>query len=150
MKKIKTPQSQNRDYEKLLKEYFGRFLYGLSVKHEGGRVSVQLVYFDFKHISTVRRELAQMMPEVEFTKLERSYTTAAQTWALRNLLLPDCRNEPVIYVQRGDTLVKSSLRDIAVGELSTLEIDDDDDIDYEHDHDITCCCNEENLEANAF
>ena len=150
MKRIKTTQSQNRDYEKLLKEYFGRFLYGLSVEQEGGQVRAQVVYFDYKHIDTVRRELAQMMPEVEFVKLRRDYSTAAQTWTLRQMLLPDCSHQPILYVQQGDTLVKSTLRDIAISELRQLELDEDDDIDYTDDDCIRCCCQEENLYNNSF
>lgn len=150
MKRIKTTQSQNRDYEKLLKEYFGRFLYGLSVEREGGQVRASIVYFDYKHIDTVRRELAQMMPEVEFTKIKRDYTEAAETWALRQMLSPDCSHQPVLYLQQGDTLVRSTLRDIAIIELRQLELDEDDDIDYSRDTDIACCCNENNLYNNSF
>lgn len=149
MKRIKTTQSHGRDYEKMLKDYFGKFLFGLDVEHDGGQVQVQLVYFDFKHIETVRRELAQMMPEVIFTKLKRDYTTAAETWALGQMLSPDYRHAPVIYVKHGDTLVKSTLSDIAHSELNQLELDEDDSIDYAHDNDITLCCNEENLRKNA-
>ena len=138
MKRIKTPQSQGRDYEKMLKDYFGKFLYGLDVTQDGGQVQAQIIYFDFKHIDTVRRELAQMMPEVEFTKLRRDFTTAAETWALRNMIMPEYKHEPVIYVQKGDALVKSSVRDIARSELIQLELEDD-DIDYTGDFDITCC-----------
>jgi len=128
MKRIKTPQSQGRDYKQMLKDYFGKFLYGLQVEQDGGRVLVQIVYYDFKHISTVRRELAQMMPEVEFTKLKRDFTEDAELWALRQLYngeREDSKNTPIIYVQRGDALVKSSLRNIARSELSQLEIEDD-------------------------
>lgn len=149
MKRIKTIQSQGRDYEKMLKDYFGKYLYGLDVEREGGQVQAQIVYFDFKHIETVRRELAQMMPEVVFIRLKRDYTTAAETWALRNLLSPGSRYAPVIYVQQGDTLVKSTLHDIARAELNQLELDEDDDIDYTNDSDIACCCREENLKFNA-
>lgn len=148
-KRINTPKSQGRDYEKMLKDYFGKFLYGLDVEYEGGQVQAQIVYFDFKHIETVRRELTQMMPEVVFVRLKRDYTTAAETWALRNLLSPDSRYAPVIYVQQGDTLVKSTLHDIARAELNQLELDDD-DIDYKADDiDLSCCCREENLKLNA-
>lgn len=150
MKRIKTTQSQNRDYEKLLKKYFGRFLYGLSVEREGGQVRAQIVYFDYKHIDTVRRELAQMMPEVEFVKLKRQYTIAAETWALHQMLSPDWHCEPVIYVQQGDILVKSTLRDIAISELRQLELDEDDEIDYANDGSLACCCNEANLRDNSF
>ena len=138
MRRIKTPQSQGRDYEKMLKDYFGKFLYGLDVTQDGGQVQAQIIYFDFKHIDTVRRELAQMMPEVEFSKLRRDFTTAAETWALRNMMMPDYKHEPVIYVQQGDALVKSSVRDIARSELIQLELEDG-DIDYTGDYSITCC-----------
>ena len=138
MKRIKTPQSQGRDYEKMLKDYFGKFLYGLDVTQDGGQVQAQIIYFDFKHIDTVRRELAQMMPEVEFTKLRRDFTTAAETWALRNMIMPDYKHEPVIYVQKGEALVKSTVRDIARADLIQLELEDG-DIDYTGDFDITCC-----------
>ena len=138
MRRIKTPQSQGRDYEKMLKDYFGKFLYGLDVTQDGGQVQAQIIYFDFKHIDTVRRELAQMMPEVEFTKLRRDFTTAAETWALRNMIMPDYKHEPVIYVQKGEDLVKSTVRDIARADLVQLELEDG-DIDYTGDFDITCC-----------
>ena len=138
MRRIKTPQSQGRDYEKMLKDYFGKFLYGLDVTQDGGQVQAQIIYFDFKHIDTVRRELAQMMPEVEFTKLRRDFTTAAETWALRNMIMPDYKHEPVIYVQKGEALVKSTVRDIARADLVQFELEDG-DIDYTGDFDITCC-----------
>lgn len=127
-KRIKTPQSLGRDYKKMLKDYFGKYLYGLYVEENGGYVTVQLVYYDFKHISTVRRELAQMMPEVEFTKIKREFTEDAELWALRQLFDGEqgcSKNTPVIYVQRGDSLVKSSLANIAIAELGQLELDDD-------------------------
>jgi len=149
MKRIKTTQSQNRDYEKLLKDYFGRYLYGLSVEREGGQVRVQIVYLDYKHIDTVRCELAQMMPEVEFVKIKRDYTEDAEAWALRQMLSPDFSHQPVLYVQQGDTLVKTTLCDIAISELRQLELDED-DIDYDSDGDISCCCKEENLFNNSF
>lgn len=145
-KRIKTPQSLGRDYKKMLKDYFGRFLYGMEVNEEGGRVRISIVYFDFKHIDTVRRELAHMMPEVEFVKLKRDFTEVAQIWALRQMMLSfggSRHPEPVIYVQRGDNLIKSSLRDIAVSELCQLEFDDDDDIPYDLSDDLRCCCNED-------
>lgn len=151
MKRIKTPQSLGRDYKKMLKDYFGRFLYGMEVTQDGGQVQAQVIYYDFKHIDTVRRELAQMMPEVVFTKLKRDYTTAAETWALANMLSLDYKHSPVIYVQHGDTLVKSTIRDIARSELNQLELDDDDDIDYTHDPDISCCStDDETLQEHSW
>ena len=149
MKRIKTEQSQNRDYEKMLKEYFGRFLYGLNVERVGGQVRAQIVYFDYKHIDTVRRELAQMMPEVEFAKIKREYTEDAEAWALRMMLSPDFSHQPVLYVQQGDTLAKTTVRDIAISELRQLELDED-DIDYDTDGEISYCCKEENLFNNSF
>lgn len=149
MKRIKTPQSQGRDYEKMLKDYFGKYLYGLDVEQKGGLVQAQLIYFDFKHIDTVRRELAQMMPEVEFTKLKRDFTMTAQEWVLAKMLTPDYKHSPVIYVQRGEAIVKTTIEDLARSELSQIEIDDD-DIDYKADDiDLACCCREENLKLNA-
>ena len=127
-KRIKTPQSLGRDYKKMLKDYFGKYLYGLLVEENGGCVTVQLVYYDFKHISTVRRELALMMPEVEFTKIKRDFTDDAELWALRQIFDGEregSENIPVIYVQRGDSLVKSSLSSIAITELNQIELDDD-------------------------
>lgn len=142
MKRIKTPQSQGRDYRQMLKDYFGKYLYGLEIKEDGGHTCVYLVYFDFKHISTVRRELAQMMPEVEFVKLKRDFTNSAQKWALGQMLYAWMNNghtEPVIYMQQGDNLVKSSLRDIAIADLVQLELDDDDKIFYDEDSDLRHC-----------
>lgn len=149
-KRIKTPQSQGRDYKKMLQDYFGRFLYGLDVTKDGGQVQVQLVYFDFKHIETVRRELAQMMPEVVFTRLKRDFTEVAQQWALARMLDPDYMYQPVVYVQQGDNLIKTTVRDIARADLNQLELDDDDDIDYDHSDDLRLCCNEENLRDNIW
>ena len=142
-RRIKTPQSLGRDYKQMLKDYFGKFLYGLELTNEGGRPQVQLVYFDFKHIDTVRRELVQMMPEVEFTKLKRKFTNTALAWSLRQMLVNQIFNNkgPVIYVQSGDNLVKSSLYDIALTELNQLELEEDDDIPYDENSDLRLCSN---------
>ncbi len=150
MKRIKTIQSQGRDYEKMLKDYFGKFLYGLEVKQDGGQVQAQVIYFDFKHIDTVRRELAQMMPEVEFTKLKRDYTAAARKWVLANMLSSGYTHEPVIYVQHNDTLIKTTIRGIANAELSQIELDEGDDIDYANDPDLSVCCRPEQLREHAW
>jgi hypothetical protein len=133
MRRIKTPQSLGRDYKKMLKDYFGKFLYGLDVKEVGGNVQAQVIYFDFKHIDSVRCELAQMMPEVEFTKLKRDYTLTAIEWVFQQIMweYPDDR-VPEIYVKRGDNLIKTRLRDIAVSELCQLELEDG-DIEYAAD-----------------
>ena len=143
MKKIKTPQSLGRDYKQMLKDYFGKFLYGLEVTETGGRPQVQLVYFDFKHIDTVRRELAQMMPEVEFTKLKRDFTNTAMVWVLSRMLIEDhmTKREKIFYVERGDALVKSNLYDLAMTELNQLELEDDDDIPYDEQSDLRLCRN---------
>lgn len=150
MKRIKTPQSQGRDYEKMLKDYFGKYLYGLDVEQKGGLVQAQLIYFDFKHIDTVRKELAQMMPEVEFTKLKRDFTMTSQEWVLAQMLTPDYKHSPVIYVQRGEAIVKTTIEDLARSELSQIEIDDD-DIDYKADDiDLSACCNPDRLKENSW
>ena len=131
----KTPQSLGRDYKQLLKDYFGKFLYGLEVTETGGRPQVQLVYFDFKHIDTVRRELAQMMPEVEFTKLRREYTDSAIKWALNKIMWEEPapkETTPVIYVKRGENLMRTTLRDIAYTELRQLEFDEDDEREFHY------------------
>ena len=150
MKRIKTTQSLGRDYKKMLKDYFGKFLYGLEVKNVGGQVQVQLIYFDFKHIDTVRRELAQMMPEVEFTKLKRDFTEQAQQWLYCQLISPDYHDAPVVYVQRGDNLVKTTFVDIATSELSQLELDED-DITYGPNSDLRICrCDDQTLQEHSW
>lgn len=110
------------------------------MEHDGGRVLVQIVYYDFKHISSVRSELAQMMPEVEFTKIKRDFTDNAEIWALHQMMWSEMGNNghtrPVLFVQQGDNLVKTSLRDIARAELSQLEIDDD-EIPYREDGELS-------------
>lgn len=138
MKRIKTKSTQHRDYAKLLKDYFGFHLSGLEIKEEGGQVQAQVIYNDFKHIDTVRRELAQMMPEVEFIKLRRDYTDSAVLWALDRLMEEEVDPDGshlIIYVQRdGDTLSRTTIRDIAYGELRQLELEDSDNIQYrEHE-----------------
>ena len=138
MKRIETSKSQGRDYKKMLKDYFGKYLYGLDVRQDGGQVQAQVIYFDFKHIDTVRRELVQMMPEVEFTKLRRDFTNTAESWVLSNMLWPEYKHIPVVYVQRGDTLVRSTIKDIARAELNQLELDED-DIAYGEDSDLRFC-----------
>ena len=133
MRRIKTPQSLGRDYKQMLKDYFGKFLYGLDVKEVGGTVQAQVIYYDFKHIDTVRRELAQMMPEVEFTKLKRDYTITAIGWMFHQLAWEFSEDRvPEIYVRRGDSLVKTRFRDIAVSELCQLELEEG-DVEYAGD-----------------
>ncbi|MBR6140152.1 MAG: hypothetical protein IKQ37_00075 [Bacteroidaceae bacterium] len=138
MRRIKTPQSLGRDYKQMLKDYFGKFLYGLDVKNKGGHVQAQVVYFDFKHIDTVRKELAQMMPEVEFIRLKRDFTTTAMTWLLGQTLSPDYRNKPVIYVKRGDDIIKTDMVDLAQSELCQMELEEG-DIDYPEASDLDLC-----------
>ena len=151
MKRMKTTQSLGRDYKQMLKDYFGKFLYGLDVEEKGGLVQAQVIYFDFKHIDTVRRELAQMMPEVEFTKLKRDYTQAAQQWVFAQMLDPDYRHSPVIYVQRGDTLVKTTVDDLARSELCQIELDDDDIHYADNDTDLRCCSSDDQrLKENCW
>ena len=83
---------------------------------------------------TVRKDLAQMMPEVEFTKLRRDFTMHAQGWALLRLTTDDYKHyAPVIYVQHGETLVKTTLQDIASSELRQLELDDEDEKEIRYD-----------------
>ncbi len=134
MKRIISKPCKHRDYARLLKDYFGFHLLGLEIKVEGGQVQAQVVYTDFKHIDTVRRELAQMMPEVEFIKLRRDYTDSAILWVLEKLMweegFPNSTHR-ALYVQRDeDTLSRTSIRDIAYGELCQLELEDSDDIKY--------------------
>jgi hypothetical protein len=66
------------------------------------------------------------------------------------MLEPGYKYQPVIYVQQGDTLVKTTVRDIARAELNQLEIDDDDPIDYDHSDDLSCCCQEDHLREHAW
>lgn len=130
MKRIKTKPDNGRNYGQMLKDYFGFHLCGMEVKEEGGQMQAQVVYEDFKHIDTVRRELAQMMPEVEFTKLRRDYTESACLWALSRIMWEEpCPKEhtPVVFVKRGDNIMRTTLRDIAINELRQLELDEDDE-----------------------
>lgn len=150
MKRIKTPQSLGRDYRKMLKDYFGKFLYGLDVEEKGGHVQAQVIYYDFKHIDTVRRELAQMMPEVEFTKLKRDFTDTAQEWILAQMLEPDYKHSPVIYVQRGDAIVKTTIEDLARSELCQIELDDDDVTYGEHSDLCLCHCDDQQLKEHSW
>ena len=147
MKRVKTPQSLGRDYKKMLNDYFGKYLYGLEVKNIGGQVQAQVVYFDFKHIDTVRKELAQMMPEVEFTKLKRDYTGTAMVWILDQMLSPDYDERVEIYVKRGDDIIRTRLIDLAQSELNQLELEEG-DINYPENSDLRFCCSEK-LEEHA-
>ena len=149
---MKTPQSLGRDYNQMLKDYFGKFLYGLEVDEKAGQVQAQVIYFDFKHIDTVRRELAQMMPEVEFTKLKRDFTDTAQKWMLGQMISPDYKHSPVIYIERGDTLVKTTVYDLSLSELCQIELDDDDILYAPDDHDLGLCPknDDERLKENSW
>jgi hypothetical protein len=139
MRRVKTPQSLGRDYKKMLKDYFGKFLYGMEVNNKGGHVQAQVVYLDFKHIDTVRRELAQIMPEVEFVKLKRDYTETALMWILGEMMSPDYDERVEIYVKRGDDIIRTRLTDLAQSELCQLELEDG-DIEYGDDSDLRFCC----------
>lgn len=71
---------------------------------------------------------------MEFTKLRRDFTMHAQGWALLRLTADDYKHyAPVIYVQHGDTLVKTTLQDIACSELRQLELDDEDEKEIRYD-----------------
>ena len=147
MRRVKTPQSLGRDYKQMLKDYFGKFLYGLEVENKGGHVQAQVVYFDFKHIDTVRKELAQMMPEVEFTKLKRDYTDTAMAWILDQMISPDYDERVEIYVKRGEDIIRTRLIDLAQSELCQLELEEG-DIDYPEKCDLRFCCTDK-LEEHA-
>ena len=151
-KRIKTTTSQGRDYAKMLKDYFGFHLCGMEVTEQGGQKQAQVIYEDFRHIDTVRRDLAQMMPEVEFTKLRREYTHSACLWALSQIMYEDVAPEhmPVIYVQRGDDIMRTTLRDIAISELRQLELDEDDEKEIRYrDHEMILR-DDENLRHNSW
>ena len=150
MRRVKTPQSLGRDYNKMLKDYFGRYLYGLEVENKGGHVQAQVIYFDFKHIDTVRRELAQMMPEVEFTKLKRDYTNTAMVWMLDQMLSPDYDQRVEVFVKRGDDIIRTRLIDLAQSELCQLELEDG-DIDYPENSDLRLCkCDDNSLQEHSW
>ena len=128
---MRKPVAGNTEsYYKRLKEYFGFHLNGLEVREDGGEVQVQIVYFDFKHIDVVRKELAQMMPEVEFTKIRRDFTISAERWVIDQMIINDVDHpEPTIL----------SLWDIACAELRQLDLDDEEDkIPYNDDERKGC------------
>lgn len=132
-KRIRKPEASGVNYADRLKKYFGFHLEGLDITNECGQIQVQLVYLDFKHIDTVRRELAQMMPEVEFIKIKRMFTFSAQKWILGRMMdEPERYHEPKIYVEReGGHLMWESLTEIANTELNQLELEEDDNIPYD-------------------
>ena len=58
----------------------------------------------------------------------------AQALALLPLTTDYCNHyAPLIYVQHGDTLVKTTLQDIASSELRQLELDDEDEKEIRYD-----------------
>ena len=131
---IRKPARQAVSYEERLKEYFGFHLNGLRVTEDGGEIQIELVYCDFKHIDTVRRELAQMMPEVEFVKLRRDFTISACAYALSCMEQGDDRNivQPEIYVKQANgSIVPTSLSEIARSALRQVELEDSDEIHYD-------------------
>lgn len=132
-KLIRKPATAKNDYSDRLKAYFDFHLEGLSVIEDGGEIQVQIVYRDFKHIDTVRRELAEMMPEVEFVKVKRNFSPDAMMYALRCMIDDDeCFEEPKIYVQQYDgSIIPTTLREIACTALRQVELDEDDDIRYD-------------------
>jgi len=152
MRRIKTNVTAGRDYARMLKDYFGFHLCGMEVTEEGGQKQAQVIYEDFKHIDTVRRELAQMMPEVEFTKLRRDYTHSACLWALGRIMWEEVSKEsmPVLYVQRGENIMRTTLRDIAVGELRQLELDKEDENEIRYTDFEMMVRDDENLKHNSW
>ena len=139
-----------KSYEERLKEYFGFHLNGMRVTEDGGEIQVEVVYCDFKHIDTVRRELTQMMPEVEFVKLRRDFTISACAYALSNMEQDDDKNfrAPEIYVKQHDgSIVPTTLSDIARTALRHVELEDDDQICYS-DYELQMFSDEQ-LRSNA-
>ena len=153
MKRVQTKPDDGRDYGQMLKDYFGYHLQGMEVREEGGQMQAQIIYTDFRHIDTVRRELAQMMPEVEFTKLRREYTDSAIKWALNKVMWEEPHPKdttPIIYVRRGENIVRTTLRDIAYAELRQLEFDADDEREFHYTESELQIPDNEHLRQNSW
>ena len=132
MSKKVTTAANGGNYWERLKAYFGHHIEGLDVTTYAGEVQAQVVYCDFKHIDTVRRELHQMMPEVNFTKLKRNFTSPAIMWALSEMIEDEINHPcPKLYCENDEGhLVPIDLMDLAMQELRTLELDQEDNIHY--------------------
>ena len=131
--RVKTESCSLIDYEQRLKEYFSFHLDGLEVNCDGGEIQVQIVYCDFKHLDIVRRELKEMFPEVEFLKIKRNYTFAAECWIYAQMMnCPWDYPEPTLYVENEEGhLVMTDLSEIARKALRPLNLIDDDKIPYD-------------------
>ena len=94
-----------------------------------------------------------MMPEVEFTKLRRDYTESACLWALSRIMWNEpTPNEhtPVIFVQRGENIMRTTLRDIAMNELRQLELDEDDEREIRYTDFEKSIPDDEHLRQNSW
>lgn len=54
----------------------------------------------------------------------------------------DYKNPPVIYVKRGEDIIKTHMLDLAQSELCQLELEDG-DIDYPDDCDLCLCSDDD-------
>lgn len=134
-----------------LKKYFGFHLLGLDIREDAGNIQAQIVYEDFKHIDTVRSELAQMMPEVEFVKIKRVFSLEAIAWSLYMMMSDRTHHpEPELYQKLPNgNLAPTDIMKIGEAELRQLELDDTDDIPYSEE-DLNRSYSDNMLSANAI
>lgn len=141
----------NGSHAERVKKYFGFHLLGLDIREDAGDIQAQIVYEDFKHIDTVRSELAQMMPEVEFVKIKRTFSLEAIGWSLYKMMTDRVdHQEPELYQKLPNgNLAPTNLMQIGEADLRQLELDDTDDIFYSEE-DRHRSYSDKMLSANAF
>lgn len=75
-------------YEQKLKQVLGKNLNGFEI--EGARTKhpkIHVAYTDYKPVPIVRAELQMVMPEVDFTEVDRQFTNGAYAFYFLEYLL---------------------------------------------------------------
>ena len=93
-----------REVEERINEYFGGAKHSVTVNMVGRTAVVSIKYEDFRTMKRVRRDLEDMIPNLEIINIEREFTDEAYLRVVHELL----DKETEIYVKEGDGTLKAT------------------------------------------
>lgn len=93
-----------RDVENKIKEYLGESARSVNVVMVGRMACVNITYEDFKPVRRVRRDIEDMIPNVEIEHVERLYSKDRYLKVIEELSLKNVE----IYVKESDESLKKT------------------------------------------